>query len=131
MKVSIISVLIIFLSLLITGCDPTYQVDYKVINNTEKSIKILVDNYGTVSDTNVISTGTTLIFFRDFGIGYTTSDYLDNLETLPFGLSIFDNKGHSYNKSEEDILNWYKFYPQRKSDGGGVVQLTVFQEDFE
>lgn len=117
--------------MLICGCDPTYQVDYKVINSTEESIKILVDYYGNPSDTNVISAGTTLTFLNDFGIGHSTSDFLDDLEFLPVGLSIFDKAGHSYNKNEEDISNWHKFYPPKKSDGIGDVELTVQPEDFE
>lgn len=91
--------------MLIAGCDHTYQVDYEVMNNTEEPMKIVVDYFGTPSDTNVISPGTTLIFFDDFGIGMTTNDYLDNLEMLPVGLSIFDSAGHSFNKIEEDISN--------------------------
>ena len=131
MKFSTIAFIPIFLSILMVGCDPTHNIDFQVMNNTEESIKLVVDYFGTPSDTNVISSGTTLLFFNDFGIGATGTEYLDNLENLPVGLSIFDQAGHSYNKIEEDISNWQKFYPDKKLDGRGSVELTVRPVDFE
>src|SRR5688572_6613320 len=131
MKFSIISFLTIFLSILLAGCDPTYMVDYKVINNTEESLKMVVDYFDGPSDTNVISSGTTLVIFDQFGIGMSTNDYVENLEMLPVGLSIFDNAGHSFNKIEEDLSNWKKFYTRKKYDGEGTVQLDVRPDDFE
>ena len=116
--------------MLFTSCDPTFQVDYKVTNNTSESIKIWVDYFGNPSDTNIISSGTTLIFYNDFGIGFTTHDYLDGLNHIPVELSILNQADHPYNKSEEDISNWVKYYPSKKSEGTGSVELTVRSEDF-
>jgi hypothetical protein len=121
----------VFLGMVVSGCDPTYQVDYQVMNATGESIKIIVDHNGNLTDTNVISSGTTLIFFNDFGIGRSTSDYLDGLASLPVGLSIIDKAGHIYNKDVQEISNWRKFYPPKKSDGLGSVELTVHPSDFE
>ncbi len=131
MKLSIITTYSILLSILLCGCDPAYQVDYKVVNYSGGSIKIVADYNGTGSDTNIISAGTTLIFYNDFGIGVSTSDYLDKLKTLPVGLSIFNKSGLPYNKSEEDLSNWNIYYPEKKSEGIGAVQLTVRAEDFD
>ena len=122
---------IIFLTTILIGCDPAYHVDYKIINNTDASIKILMEYQGTVSDTNMISTGTSLVILEHFGLGSNTREYLHDLTVLPMELSIFDNTGHSYNKSEEDITNWHIYNLQRKADGLGVVELTVRPQDFQ
>lgn len=131
MKTFIVSTVTIIVAMLIYGCDPTHHVDFKVMNSSEESIKILVDYDGIALDTNIISAGTTLVFFNDYGIGSSTSDYLDRIKTLPVGLSIFNVNGLNFNKNEEDLTNWHKSYPEKKSGGTGSIQLTVRSEDFE
>jgi hypothetical protein len=131
MKTIIMLSFTIFLCILLWGCDPTYTIDYKIENRSEGQIQILVNNPGISFDTNIISSHTTLIFFTDFGIGYTATDYLDRLEELPVGLYILNKSGIPSNKNVEDISNWKKYYPDKKSDGYGMVQLTVYTEDFQ
>ena len=125
----LMAVVAAFTALITSGCDPSYDIDYKVYNQTEESIKIVVDHPGYSTDTNVITHGSNLIFFNEFGIGRVTTDYMDRLETLPVELSIFNAAGKPYNKSEEDMSLWKKFYPRKKSLSQGMFQLTA--ADFE
>lgn len=115
----------------LTSCDPTYHADFIVENKTEQSLKIVVDYFGDLSDTNVITTSTKLLFFTDFGIGFTTSDFLDNLEVLPVGLAIYDYSGRRYKMDETDLTFWHKIYPDKKSNSIGQVELKVVDADFE
>lgn len=131
MKFPILFMSTLLLSSLLVSCDPAYEVDYKIKNNTEASIQILMDYQGTVSDTNIISSGMSLVILHHFGIGSNTREYLHDLSVLPMELSIFDNTGHSYNKSEEDLANWDIYNLERKADGLGIVQLEIRPEDFQ
>ena len=131
MKHLLIAACTIYMLIINSGCDPRYDIDYKVYNQAEESIKIVVDHPGYSTDTNVITPGTKLIFFNEFGHGRVTTDYMDRLEVLPVELSIFNESGIPYNKSEEDMSLREKFYPRKKSLSEGMFQLTVQDEDFE
>lgn len=121
----------IIISIVITACDPTYQVDYKVLNETGKPLTVIVEHTDQRKDTSIIAHETELIFFNDFGIGLSTSDFLDGLTFLPVELTLLNNEGISFNKNLQDISNWHKFYSGKRSNDVGVVQLRVSPDDFQ
>ena len=131
MKSSIILFSAIIISVVLTACDPAYQVDYKVMNDTGKPLTVIVEHRDQRKDTSIIASETELIFFNDFGIGFSTSDYLDGLTLLPVELSLINNNGASFTKDLQDISTWQKFYPDKKSNEVGIVQLRVRADDFE
>jgi len=130
MKSNLLKSLFLSLSLFIMSCDPTYDVDYEVLNSSGESISIIVNFPFNRIDTSTIANRTRLVFFNDFNIGSTTEDYLDNLKSIDLDLSIFNSKGIKFNKNVSDISLWQKSYPNRYSSLG-KVQLTVRSEDFE
>ncbi len=121
-----------WISLLIfTACDPLYTVDYEVHNDTPASIQVIT-SYPELgfTDTNVIGTGTQLVFFDDSGLGQTTDDYLDRLTAIPMELKIMNREGIEYKKDENDIQWWKRVYPDKK-EGIGRVYLRIRAEDFK
>lgn len=124
----VISFLAVFLSIAISGCDPTYDIEYEVVNRTFNSITVIISDDRI--DTNIISPNSRLMF-RDYSeIGSHTEEYLDELNTIPFEISIFDNEGNSFNRDPKYISNWVKKYPEKKH-GVGVVELNVSTQDFQ
>jgi|SRR5687767_671244 len=116
--------------LTLTSCDPFFEVDFEVWNDSGKPIAVIVDHGNTQIDSNMISDFTRLIFFIDEGIGSTTEDYMDAIQILPVELTIKDEHGNPYNKDENDLSLWTKYYPEKKG-GTGKIQLRVRPADFE
>ena len=130
MRSIILPIVVTCLDLILTGCDPVYDVDYEIQNNSNQAISIIVDHPGDAADTNIIADATKLVFASDFGIGFSTEDYLDRLDNLPFEITIQSKSGLPYNKEEEDFSIWNKLYP-RKSDNIGKVYLIIHDGDFD
>lgn len=117
--------------LLAAACDPAYQVEYEIQNDSETTVTIEVDHFTGAMDTNIIANGTRLIFFNDSGLGRSTERYLDRLEGLPFEISIVNSNGVVYKKDALDISNWEKISPDNEYSTTGRVRLRVRPEDFE
>lgn len=130
MKYSLLKAAATFFSIVIVGCDPVYDVDYQVWNDSGSSITILVDHSGVRRDTNIISDDTGLIVLNASSICCTTKEFLGDLNMLPFEISILSSEGLNYNKNAADISIWRKIYPD-KPGGLGTVLLTVQPEDFD
>ena len=116
MKMQILKYLIILFLPSLIACDPSYNVDYEIENNSGETVSIVFDDEGINVDTNIISHNTTLIFFNDSGLGFTTEDYLDQLQVLPYEISISTKSGLNYNKDANDISNWTIIYPPKKGE---------------
>lgn len=116
--------------ILAAACDHTYQVEYEIRNISGTSITISVDPLVDSVITSTIANDTRLTFLDDFGIGSTTEDHLDGMESLFFELSILNGNGEVYNKDIQDISNWEKIYPE-KNQSIGRVRLSVRPQDFD
>lgn len=130
MKSLIVTCLALCLIMLATGCDPVYDVDYEVSNISGEKITIYVDHSASKRDTNIISDGTKLVFYNDYGIGSFTDKFMDKLTKLPFEVSIHNEKGVMYKRDAADLSNWTRLYPD-KSSGVGKFQLVVTEADFK
>lgn len=120
-----------FAGLTLMACDPSYNVEFEVHNETDAPIQVITIFPGApFQDTSLIATGTQLVFFWDSGLGYTTEDYMDMLENLPVGITISNRNGVMYKKDENDLSLWDQTYPN-KSEGIGRVYLRVKNVDFE
>lgn len=117
--------------MLAAACDPAYQVEYEIQNDSETTVTIRTDHFTGLMDTSIIANGTRLIFFNDSGLGRTTEKYLDQVEGLPFEISIVNSNGIVYKKDPLDISNWEKIYPDSEYSAIGRVRLTVRPEDFD
>lgn len=115
---------------LIVGCDPRYDIDIIVENNSNENIQIIYSKYWP-NDTSMISTGTQLVVSNFFGIGADTEKKLENLMEIPFDtLEISNRNGVLFSKDIFDISNWEKINPDY--DGAqAVLLLRVEDSDFE
>ena len=116
----------LLLSVLFVSCDPTTSVDFNVLNESDKSILVVL-----ASDTSIIENGTEKTIYNEFLIGTSTKDYMKDLKALPFGsLLILRDTGEVYNKDALDISRWDKSTPKEKS-GLGKFTLRVVVGDFD
>lgn len=110
--------------LLIMSCDPTYNIDYIIENNSRSSLEITSSMLGDTTY-NLISDQTKLVLFNDFGIGASTEDEVNRLDGIPFfSLEIRNEDSLLFQKDVFDIDNW------RKNSSDGEVTLKVNAIDF-
>jgi len=131
MKSLLMSTAAIAWIILATSCDPAYQVEYEIRNDSATTIAIQVDPFTGAMDTSTIANGTRLTFFFDSGNGSATERHLKRLKTLPFEIFIVNSSGTAYNKDAQDISNWEKISPDSEYNTIGRVQLRVGPEDFD
>ncbi len=132
MRTTLIQICIFASCLFFCSCDPVYNVDYIIDNQTDQNIRI-TKKYITETEkaTSSISTQTRLIFHTDWGIGNTTKKYLENLNALPFdSLIILNHLGKPLDKDAFDVSNWTKIIPEKDGDIGSIT-LSVRKEDFK
>ena len=112
------------------ACDPLYDVDFIVENQTSRNVNVFTTySLQAVTDTNSLSNQTKIILYYSSGIGMTTEKFLSDLTVLPFdSLTIVDGK--SYNKNSLDISNWEK-EGVTFNGGNGSVTLILENSDFE
>lgn len=117
--------------MLAAACDPPYQVEYEIQNDSETTITIQVDHFTGAMDTSAIANGTRLIIFNDSGTGRATERYLNRLKNLPFEIAIVNSAGTTCKKDALDLDNWEKIFPEGEIERVGRVRLTVRPEDFD
>ena len=119
-----------FLILMFFGCDPVYDIELVVENNSSSSIQIVSSDFQP-NDTSRISPGTKLVVFNFYGLGSTTEDKLESIVEIPLDtLEISKGNGTHINKNVFEISNWEKKNPD--FDGGQArIILTVTENDFE
>lgn len=114
----------------LTSCDPMYDIEYIIDNQSDYKIIVISEtDYGD-KDTSIISDNTKLIFWEDSDISCYTEDYLANIKSLPF-YSIFITTTNDLmcKVDENDIDNWIKVYPQEKH-GRGQIVFKVYNNFF-
>ncbi len=112
-------------------CDPVYDVNYTIENNTDSNIEIITSHiFTSISDTNTISSETSLIIFHDFGIGSSTEDFIEDVTSIPFDTLIISKNGVLYNKNSLSITNWNKNNPGNNSVEGNIL-LKIQDSDFQ
>lgn len=123
---------IIFLSLVLASCDPAYDIDYIIQNESEGDLQISgISGFADSLGTNIISDKTSLIIYEHSGLGISTKGYLKSLEEpYLFSLSVQNENEINYTNDILDITRWEI---QNPSDGSstGRVTLVVTKEDFE
>lgn len=113
-----------------TACDPTYNVEFQVQNSSRQQLTIHSRQVlRPTIDTNIISPGTKLTLYVEWGIGSTTKSYMERLQGLPFEISIFNREGQHTTRDVQNFSQWQKFYTDKRNDLG-VVQLTMRPGDF-
>ncbi len=113
-----------------TACDPSYNVEYQVQNNSKQQITIHSRYFtSTTIDTNIISSGTKVTLYVEWGLGSTTKSHMESLQSLPFEISIFNREGQPVIKDIQNFSQWHQSYTDRRNDRG-VVLLTLRPGDF-
>lgn len=124
---------LVFLStflILTSSCDPAYDIDYTIDNDTDHSLTISW-KYRDYIETNYIAGQTKLTIYNHFGLGDDTKGVMEKTNFLPFTeLNIKNKNGKTVNKDLLDINNWVKNYP-RKNDNTGSIVLYLEENDFE
>lgn len=114
----------------ITGCDPIFDIEMVVENNSSDNIQIASSEFSP-NEVTTISPGTLLVVYDYSGVGSETETVLESIVELPFEtLEITSKDGRIFNKDVFDINNWEKVNPDY--DGGQArISLIVEDRDFE
>lgn len=125
-----ITIAIALLTMIFTSCDPYYQVEYVIDNQSSQDITIISSfSFQIDSDTSRISSGTRLSIFVEDGIGSTSKERLESIITVQFEtLKITNPNGVQFKKDHTVIENWSKEY--RKDSDIGMMTLPVTDNDF-
>ena len=119
-------ILIFFL----TGCDPIFDIEMVVENNSSDNIQIVSSEFSP-NEVTTISPGTIIVIYDYSGVGVETETQLESIVELPFEtLQITNKYDRPLNKDVFDLNNWEKVNPD--FDGGQArISLIVEDSDFE
>lgn len=130
MKTIQITIMIALLTMIFTSCDPYFQIEYIIDNQSSQEITIESSFLFQIEkDSSRIAPGTGLSIYVDDGIGKTSQDAIESLTDIHFDSFIITNSsGQIFKKDYESIDNWDKEY--RKDTDIGTITLTVTDNDF-
>lgn len=130
MKTIQITIMIALLTMIFTSCDPYFQIEYIIDNQSSQEITIESSFLFQIEkDSSRIARGTGLSIYVDDGIGKTSQDAINSLTDIHFdSLIITNSSGQIFKKDYESIDNWDKEY--RKDTDIGTITLTITDNDF-
>ena len=127
-----IQTILLFVSftLIFTSCDPVYQVEFIVNNQTDDDLTIVsYPFFEQARDSSRFSSGSQLVVFVAEGIGMTAEDAYEAIEEIPFDSIIIKNaSGELLTMDQWDMNNWTGEF--REDNEIGVYKLTVTNDDF-
>ncbi len=100
-------ILLSVLILTLLSCDPAYEIEWKVINNTDKNISIYLKTWqDSIEQFNSLSPHLTLFLLNEPNFG-TVKSCIEDTKFTPFQkLRILNSKGDSIKKDISLIKNW-------------------------
>lgn len=130
MKNRLVLLLFVSFTMIFTSCDPFYQLEFIVNNQTDNDITIVsYPFFQPERDSSRFSSGNQLVVFVAEGIGQLPEDAYEAVTELPFDSLIIKNAdGELFTKNQMDLNNWTGEF--RKDTDIGVFTLTITDDDF-
>lgn len=131
----LIVILLFFVLLLSTSCDPDVNVDYNITNRTDEKLEVKIfglrDQYNSIIQEydTLVGQGEKINIYR---LGFLGSDYINPADTITIYDSIQVVKKLVRAKSDFKKLDTWDYSAKTYKYGGGhfVYDLIVTDDDF-
>jgi hypothetical protein len=113
--------------LLFFSCDPLFDIDFKVENNTSSEISVIIKDRSVDQnlDTIIITSEMKVEVYNFSGVGHKNNDAYALLDSIPFNIIMIKQGSKIYNKEPKDKTYWIWTKDQAES------VLTIRQDDFD
>ena len=116
--------------LLFSSCDPTYDIDYNISNQSSSEIKVILINQFLENDTIIIPASNDKLIFNESGKGGRANNRYLNLDSIPFEFISIEQEAKNYKNNPRDKSFWKWNSPKNKEEHGAST-LIICSTDME
>lgn len=110
--------------ILLSSCDPLFDINIYVSNQSNENITIIIPR-----DTFLIVSDSETLIKNYSGVGESTNEAYENLDSIPLDYIIIQQGNKTYNKNPKDKSNWT--WQDWEAKVGGITTLMVHEEDLD